>query len=401
MTFFLAISALVCAITFTILKNRLGLSKKGNRWLLLFFVLSAVIMVVAPLEYRTGTTPPVGTPVGALKSTLQWVQFLLMGWIGVILLNFIFVEILQFGLRFAKPAKGTARTTELNHQNLSRRIFLTEGVARMLVGASTVAATGGYLQAKGGPKVNAVTISPKGLPPEFDGLSLAQISDVHIGPLLHRDFLQNVVDQVMALHADIILITGDLVDGTVDQLRDFVEPLKQLKAKEGIYFCTGNHEYYAGANEWMEYLESIGIHVFRNSNKILSRPSASGKGTAEILLGGVYDWHAGRFYKEQTTDPFLAAKASSPVSCKILIAHNPYSIEEAAAAGFNLQISGHTHAGQFYPFVFIVKLALKHVEGLYQINENTQLYVNRGTGYWGPPNRLGKWSEITHFTLKA
>jgi predicted MPP superfamily phosphohydrolase len=408
---FLGISVLVCIVTFLLLKRRLGLSKKGNLWLLAFFTFAAALMVVAPLQYRMSAV----RPVESWLQFLQFSQYLLMGWVGVTLLTFIFAEFIQF-IVWSEGKIRDRMNGESAAQNTSRRIFLTEGVTRGLLAATSLASVGGYLQAKWGPRIQPMTLYPKNFPKEFDGLTLAQISDIHIGPLLHREFLQNVVDQVMSLNADIILITGDLVDGTVEQLRELVEPLKQLKAREGIYFCTGNHEYYSGANEWMEYLESIGVHVFRNSNVILSRPVGeiaslttqpiqanhiAKNNKVKILLGGVFDWHAGRFFEDQKTDPYAAAKTNEEVACKILLAHNPYSIIEGADAGFNLQISGHTHAGQFYPFVFLVKLALKHVEGLYQINENTQLYVNRGTGYWGPPNRLGKWSEITHFTLKS
>jgi predicted MPP superfamily phosphohydrolase len=397
MTGFLGISVLVCVLTFFLLKNRLGLSKRGNFFLLLSFVVGALLLIVGPLHYRTGVNAPIET----WSHVLQLVQYLFMGFIGVVLLTFIFAEIIQIFFTLWNFGARQMQKKNPGPQDVSRRMFLTEGLARGIVVASTAATGLGYVQAEYGPKITPVTLYPKNFPKEFDGLTIAQISDVHIGPLLRKEFLQSVVDQVLSLKADLIFITGDLVDGTVEQLRDFVDPLKQLHAREGIYFCTGNHEYYSGANEWMDYLETIGITVFRNSNKIFSRPSLTGGDSTKILIGGVYDWHADRFFEDQKTDPAAAAQTHEAVNCKILLAHNPYSIDGAAAAGFNLQVSGHTHAGQFYPFAFVEKLFLKHVEGLYQINENTQLYVNRGTGFWGPPNRLGKWSEITHFTLKS
>ena len=119
------------------------------------------------------------------------------------------------------------------------------------------------------------------------------------------------------------------------------------------------------------------------------------------MIAGVYDHNAHRYDSSHQSVPALAARSDLPVSCKILLAHNPFSIKEAAAAGFDLQVSGHTHAGQFHPYTFIVKTVLKYSEGLYRVNDKTQIYVNRGTGYWGPPNRLGKRSEITHLTLKS
>ena len=140
----------------------------------------------------------------------------------------------------------------------------------------------------------------------------------------------------------------------------------------------------------------MGIHVFKNTNVVFTRRGK--EGDEKLLLAGVYDFKAASI-SGQECNPAVAAKTSEPVFCKILLSHNPQSINHAADAGFHLQLSGHTHAGQFMPFTFILKLALKYSEGLYQVNPNTQLYVNRGTGYWGPPNRLGKRSEITHITL--
>ena len=279
-----------------------------------------------------------------------------------------------------------------------KRIFLTEGVARGVVAGTTVAAFGGLAQAEMGPNIKPVKIQLKTLPKSFDQRVIAQISDVHIGPLLHERFLNRVVDHVLSLSPDVIVITGDLVDGTIDQLKNLVEPLKRLKAKEGIFFCTGNHEYYSGAEEWIGYLESIGIHVFKNSNVLLSRTNSEGS-TEKLMLAGVYDWQAWKHSEAHRADPVAAAKTNEPVSCKILLAHNPQSTEANAQAGFDLQLSGHTHAGQFYPFVFLAGFVHKYFEGLYQVNERMQVYVNRGTGYWGPPNRLGKSSEVTHITL--
>ena len=378
---FCAISIFVCGTTFLILKRRLGLSPSVNKVIAGFLLFIAILIVVGPLAYRSNLLNIKSYASGVLQS----VQYFLMGWVGVCFLILLLLEILQ---ALAKPFDP------------QKRIFFTEGVTRGLFAAISLAVFGGLLEACSKPKITPVEIKLSTLPKTFDGATIAQFSDIHIGPLLQRDFLEGVVDQVLSLNADMIFITGDLVDGTVSQLKDLMEPLKRLKAREGVYFCTGNHEFYSGPAEWIEYLESIGIHVFKNSNVVLTRKTSNGS-DEKLLIAGVHDWHADQYSESYATDPTLAAHTTEAVNCKILLAHNPFSIDGAAQAGFHFQVSGHTHAGQFYPFVFLVKLKLKHVEGLYKINDQTQLYVNRGTGFWGPPNRLGKRSEITHFTLRA
>jgi predicted MPP superfamily phosphohydrolase len=378
---FTGISLVVYGCTYVMLRRKLGMSKRGNRLFGLFVFIIAALAVLGPFAYRSNYLD-----VQSLSShLLQTTQYFMLGWIGVNFLCFTAVGIIELGAKPFDPEK---------------RIFLTEGLARGLVTATTLATVGGFLEAESKPRIESVEIKLATLPKSFDGIRIAQISDIHIGPLLQKSFLDGVVDQILSLNADMIFITGDLVDGTVEQLKDLVEPLKRLHAKEGVYFCTGNHEFYSGVADWIAHLESIGIHVFKNSNTVLTRKGANGL-DEKLLIAGVHDWHGDQFSPEYASNPAAAANTTEPVNCKILLAHNPFSIEPAAAAGFHFQASGHTHAGQFYPFVFLVKLKLKHSEGLYKINDQTQLYVNRGTGFWGPPNRLGKHSEITHFTLRS
>lgn len=374
--FFSIISIIVSGSTFYFLKKRLNLSVDGNRILLGIHIISSLIMILAPLHYRVNRA----SIDSAGNSILQFSQYYMMGWIGVTLIVFGIAEFLQFIFKSFDPSK---------------RIFLTEGVAKGLLTATSLASFGGFLQLKAGPIIERVTITLPTLPKSFDGFTIAQLSDVHIGPMLDKDFAQKIVTQTLELKADLIALTGDFVDGTIDQLRDHVLPFQQLKAEHGVYFITGNHEYYSGADEWLTHFESFGIHAFRNSNKIIE------KNSEKLLVGGVFDVQGERFSPQHRTDPHQAAACVDPVSCKILLAHNPRSIDEATKAGFHLQLSGHTHAGQFYPFTWIARLAHVYFEGLSRVNENTQIYVNRGTGFWGPPNRLGKTSEITLITLKC
>ncbi len=377
--FFSAVTALVCTLTYFMLKRRLGLSPRGNRALKWFLVLSGGMIFWGPFSARVLRSSATSLP----DYLFQWLQFSLLGWIGSIFLVFGFVEMVRLASKPFDPKK---------------RIFLSTGLARGLVAGTTASSILGMFEANAGPAVHEVPIRLPRLPASFDGFRIAVISDVHVGPLIHRDYLENVVQQIEGLSPDAVFITGDLVDGTVAELREQMEPLRKLSAREGVYFCTGNHEYYSGVHEWIAHLESMGIHVFKNSNHVLRR--SNGQNEEHLLLAGVYDHNAPRYEPLHESRADLAARYENPDLCKILLAHNPFSIKEAAKAGFDLQVSGHTHAGQFYPYTFLVKLALRYSEGHYVVNERTQLYVNRGTGFWGPPNRLGKRSEITHITLR-
>ncbi len=378
--FFTTISFLVSWLTYRLLRRRLGLTPVGNRRMLAFFMASAGLMTLGPFLYRLLEAPAGSFP----DLILQWTQFTLLGWIGSVFIVYLFVEVIQSASRRFDPQK---------------RIFLTEGVGRTLLAGTTLTSVAGFFEATSGAEVVRVPVTLDRLPHAFEGLKIVQLSDVHVGPLIHKGYLDRVVDQALAEKPDLIVITGDLVDGSVNQLRDQIAPLGRLKAAEGVYFCTGNHEYYSGVHEWVAHLATLGITVLGNSNRVLRRPGKSGE--ERILLAGVYDHQAARFEPAHATDPVKAASCSEEVACKILLAHNPFSIEGACKSGFDLQLSGHTHAGQFYPYSFIVKLVLKYSEGLYRVNEQTQLYVNRGTGFWGPPNRFGKRAEITSLTLNG
>jgi uncharacterized protein len=275
-------------------------------------------------------------------------------------------------------------------QRLAFSRMMAGGVALFAGGAVLLALRSGL----GRFTVRRVEVTLDRLPPKLSGTTIVQLSDVHVGPTIGRPFIEAVVQKVNALEPDVIVITGDLVDGSVDQLRDAVAPLAELRAKHGVFFVTGNHEYYSGANRWCRELSQLGIRVLRNERVSI------GDETASFDLAGVDDASAHRFGRGHGADLRAALAGRDPERELVLLAHQPRQIREAADLGVGLQLSGHTHGGQLWPWNYMVRLEQPVVSGLARIGKS-QLYVSNGTGYWGPPMRLGAPAEITQLTLRA
>jgi uncharacterized protein len=251
----------------------------------------------------------------------------------------------------------------------------------------------GLVNARRRAKVVEVDIPLANLPAALHGFTIVQISDIHLGPTIKGDYLDAIVDSVNELNADMIAVTGDLVDGSVGQLAAHTAPLARLSSRHGTYFVTGNHEYYSGVNAWVVELRRLGLCVLMNEHVVLESSGAS------LLLAGVTDYSAHHYNPAHASDPQRAlAGAPAGVKVKILLAHQPRSAASAARAGFDLQLSGHTHGGQFFPWNFFVRLQQPFTAGLNRLN-NLWVYTSRGTGYWGPPKRLGAPSEITRLRL--
>jgi uncharacterized protein len=251
----------------------------------------------------------------------------------------------------------------------------------------------GFVNARRRARVRRVDVPIAGLPAALHGFSIAQISDLHIGATIKRDYLERIVDAVNALGADMIAVTGDLVDGSVKDLALHTEPLALLAARHGTFFVTGNHEYYSGATAWVQEVRRLGLAVLMNEHVVLLHEGAS------VVVAGVTDYNAGLFDPAHRSDPAVAMSgAPSDAAVRLLLAHQPRSAFAAAAAGFDLQLSGHTHGGQFFPWNFVVRLFHPFTTGLHRL-DRLWVYISRGTGYWGPPKRLGAPSEITYVRL--
>jgi predicted MPP superfamily phosphohydrolase len=320
------------------------------------------IGLVAPSLRRTRWSEP-----------LAWAGLLAMGFFSSLFVLTLVRDLLLLGLWVAR-AGGPA----ISHDSAVAVPLLALGVTLV-----------GFVNARRLARVVRVEVPIAGLPAELDGYSIAQISDIHVGPTIKRPYLNAIVNKVNALKPDAIAVTGDLVDGSVQRLALHTEPLSRLSAPDGAFFVTGNHEYYSGAEQWIAEVRRLGLRVLMNEHVIRRR------GEAALMIAGVTDYTAQHFNPAHKSDPHLAAAgAPRDVAVKILLAHQPRSAAQAADAGFDLQLSGHTHGGQFFPWNFFVPLQQPFVAGLNRVR-SLWVYTSRGTGYWGPPKRFGAPSEIT------
>jgi predicted MPP superfamily phosphohydrolase len=216
--------------------------------------------------------------------------------------------------------------------------------------------------------------------------------------MLGREFCERVVARTNSLKPDLVVITGDLVDGTVGELAGDVAPLAGLRARHGVYFATGNHEFYSGAGPWLEYLPSLGLRVLDNARAAVGDP---GLGGASFDLAGIHDPNGAWFDGRYRPDLERALAGRDPERELLLLAHRPSQVEVAARHAVGLQVSGHTHGGQLWPWSYLVYLQQPYLRGLHRHTEQTQVYVTCGTGYWGPPMRVGAPPEITQLILTA
>jgi len=335
----------------------------------------ALLFVSVPLGALTTRAGPrwVGVP-------LWWVSHLWIGVFGLLLVSVLAGDVAR--LLWTAIASPSAQAAQ--------RAVRVE--ATLIVGLLLPAIAYGYRTARGPARIEQVTVPIPGLGEGMAGLKVAQISDLHIGQTLDGKFLERVVEQVNALDADVVAITGDLVDGTVARLRDEVAPLTKLRAKLGVFYVNGNHEYYSGPVAWERHVASLGITVLHNEHRVVER------GGDSLVIAGITDHNGGHFGPEHQPRPDAAVAGAPEGVPRILLAHQPRSAVEAAPFGYALQLSGHTHGGQIFPFMFFVRLQQPVVSGLHKL-AGMWVYTNRGTGYWGPPLRIGPKPEITSLTL--
>lgn len=252
----------------------------------------------------------------------------------------------------------------------------------------------GFVNARRVARVVKVDIPLAGLPPALAGFTIVQLSDIHVGATIKGAYVRAVVARANKLNADLVAITGDVVDGSVEQLAVHAGELAHLSSRHGTFLVTGNHEYYAGAAAWVDEFRRIGLCVLMNEHVLLQHNGAL------LAVAGVTDYSAHQFDPDQQSNPHQAIAGVPEGIPRVLLAHQPRSNIAAAAAGFDLQLSGHTHGGQFWPWNLFVCLQQPYTAGLHRLN-HLWVYISRGTGYWGPPKRFGAPSEITYIRLVA
>jgi uncharacterized protein len=349
-------------------------------------VVLALALPIAMLAFRLAPQP--------LARLLPAAAFTWLGLAFMLFCAALALDLVRLVAHGGELLATLLRDRSVPPQDPGRRLFVARAVAGGAALATAGAAALAFRSATGPAQVTEVPVRLERLPRALSGFTIAQITDLHVGPTLGERAVRRVVDQTNALRPDVVAITGDLVDGSVRELGPTIAQIAALRARHGVFFVTGNHEYYSGVAEWLAELRRLGIRVLRNERVTL------GDGRAAIDLAGIDDWSA-------RGDSDLLARALAGRDAErglVLLAHQPRGIDAAVRSGVELQISGHTHGGQIVPFNLIVAAAQPYVRGLHRHVEGGQagqIYVSRGTGYWGPPLRLGSPPEIAKIVLTA
>jgi len=344
----------------------------------------------------------VAVPLGAWLSLdaaapLEWAAFVWLGIAFYLFLALLVLEPVRLVARLAmrQGAPAAPEPEPAGTPAVPRRVFLARGLA-VTAGVAALGTAGtGAVVASAAPAVRRVPITIPRLDPALDGLRIVTFSDAHLSATWRRSRLERVVRLVNEQQPDVVAIIGDLVDASVHELRDDVAPLADLVSAQGVYFVTGNHEYFVDTEPWMRHLPTLGVDVLRNERV------AIGRGAATLDLAGIDDrTAAGSGVPGHGADLDAALDGRDDAVPVVLLAHQPVMVEQARGAGVDLQLSGHTHGGQLWPFDYAVRLDQPVVDGLSRFG-GTQLYVTTGAGYWGPPMRVGARPEVVVIELRA
>lgn len=368
---------LLALITYWIHRRTVRATSLPRPWSIVVDGLLVVLWVLAVIGIATGRVldPTTFRPAAWLGLTwLATVLYLSLGLLVVAAVSLLW----RIALRFAPSEAG--RRGRLRAVRIS-----TAAVA-----VAAIVATGYGVTEAGAPRLTQTRIVAPGLPAEFDGVRVALISDLHVGPARGARFTAHVVDLVSGENPDLVVIAGDLTDGTVAEIGGDLAPLARLHAPLGVFGVSGNHEFYSeDGGRWLDEWERLGVTTLRNQRVAVNR------GGAGIDIVGIHDYSAPKPYEP---DLVSALAGSDPNRFQLLLAHEPRQALQAADLGVDLQLSGHTHGGQIWPIRYLVPLQQPSVEGLDTIGATT-LYTTRGAGAWGPPVRVGAPPEVSILEL--
>ncbi|MGH3545136.1 MAG: metallophosphoesterase [Mycobacteriales bacterium] len=406
---FLLAATLVLAAIHTYLWYRLCAStcahltwlRRTGAWVLTGLAGLAIAAILAP---RIDGLPLL------LRRVLQWPGYLWIALVFYLVLWLLATELLRLLLRVILRRRCRSRTpgdaaeatttrpedgTSASPADPDRRVVLSRSMA-VLAGVGAVSTVGyGAAKAFGDLDVTHVPITLTKLSSALDGFRIGMVADIHIGAYVGHSRVAQIVRIINNQQVDLVVIVGDLIEGSVAELGSAATPLRRLRSKHGTFFVTGNHEYYSGVEQWLEYLPTLGITVLGNQRVPIERDGAS------FELAGVNDISASMMiYGRNGSDLNRALVGRDRSRPLVLLAHQPVMFDEAAQAGVDLQLSGHTHGGQLAPFGLLVKAQQGVISG-YKRRGDSQLYVTRGAGFWGPPVRVGASPEITIVQLRA
>jgi len=316
----------------------------------------------------------------SLLKAFAWVGYTVIGVMSILFCVAILKDTLSFfEARWSRESVSP-----------DRRLFFSKSAGAAMAFATLPVSGYGVHSALSEPEIKRVVIEKRNLPSALEGFKIVQLTDIHLGPTIGEDVLRDLVGRVNRIDPDIVLITGDLVDGAAGIIKSYVRPLADLETE--VFFVSGNHEYYSGWKEWGKVLKDLGVIVLDNSSHVLE--SCNGR----VQIAGVPDTSSGNFGFEAPN--IEKAKGHGNYDFSILMSHRPEIADDVAKFGFDLQVSGHTHGGQYFPWNVAIHLFHKYVKGLYEIKD-MKLYVSQGTAYWGPPMRIGTEAEITEFILTS
>ncbi len=366
-------------------RTSLSRKQKALAWLVLCIPISNAPLRMYIRAHSLENTIP------TWMDTALFFSYISMGALSLLVTVLVTYDIYLFAAwlrrKFSHKAKSQDSVATSSVSNKSRRTFMQNALSGGLATAAGGLVLLGNTEALAVPQTKHIRVPIRNLPKNFHGYTLVQLTDLHINRPFARHRLEDIVATVNALKPQSIVITGDLSDSHVRHVKNEIAPLNQLSAPDGVYFVTGNHEYYTNIHQWLALVKELGIITLDNEHRVIEREGQ------RLLMCGVPD-----IRMSPISDPIKAQAGSQDGDIKILLAHQPQNIYEAVKVDYDLQISGHTHGGQFFPWTYVTDLVQPYIHGLYQV-EKTQLYVSRGTGYWGPPIRIGAPAEITLLEL--